>query len=303
MNRKYYLAVQKLQTEPSLVNWLKLFSLETWDRISFARSRVGLKIYETTITQNLLLNITAFAETEILPIEIFEATSEKSNGNDVEIVIEIEENKYIILPCQAKIIKKNKKYSSIKHKVGKTKDQIDLLIQYAQKVKGIPIYLFYNFFDENSYLENVEKEIRKRYRSFNYEHYGCSIASAHSIKNNFKGLSLEGNIKWKIPSFKDLHPSIAVPLYFIALNHNLDSFKKLFLTASTPIQSVKVYSRDEIVNTNLWRNFHSTPSIGYITPQGGSFKNVTSSKQFTPSFRVILHKDFYKRENTISIIS
>lgn len=303
MNRKYYLAIQKLQAEPSLLNWLKLFSLETWDRISFARSRVGLKIYETTITQNLLLNITAFAETETLPIEIFEAISEKSNGNDIEIVIEIEENKYIILPCQAKIIKKNKKYSSIKHKVGKTKNQIDLLIQYAQKVKGIPIYLFYNYFDENPYLENTEKEIRKRYRSFNYEHYGCSIANAYDIKNKFKRSSLEGNIKWKIPSFKDLHPNVAVPLYFIALNYNLDSFKKLFVTASTANQLIKVYSRDEIVNTNLWRNLHSAPSIGYVTPQRGGFNNIISSDKYTPGFRVIFHKGFYEKNNAISIIT
>ncbi|BDS10978.1 DUF6615 family protein [Aureispira anguillae] len=301
MNEKYYSALKQLQKESSLLNWFKFFSIETWNRINFARSKAGLKIYETTITQNLLLNIRMFAETKTLPIEMFEATSEKTNGNDIEIVLEIEEGKYIILPCQAKIVWKNQKYPTIKHKVNKTENQIDLLISYAEKVQGIPIYLFYNWFNDSSYLKDIEHEIRKKDQLFDYELYGCSIACAHKIKKCFAKPFPLKKIKWEIPSFKDLHPEIAIPLYFIALNYNLDNFKKLFPTINP--EAIKIYSEDEIMNNNLWRNLFPSSGIGYVRSQGLKFEPVSFFNKFTPSSRIVFQKNLPKKGNTISLIS
>jgi hypothetical protein len=62
-------------------------------------------------------------------IQIYESRNESANGNDLEVYIEIEYNKYIYLAIQAKrLYIKSQKYKAISHKVNKTY-QIDLLLK------------------------------------------------------------------------------------------------------------------------------------------------------------------------------
>ena len=113
-------------TVHTLCDEMKNLSIETWERIGFARSRPGLKIYETTITQNLLFELKKFSERhKITQIDMFEATNEKTNGNDLEIFLRVG-SKYLCLPTQAKIIYGNGKYPRMEHG-----NQINDLMSYS----------------------------------------------------------------------------------------------------------------------------------------------------------------------------
>jgi hypothetical protein len=127
----------------NIEEFLKRISWSVWDRIGFARTRRGLKIFETTITQNLLFNIMYAHQYLKLPIYLFEAHSEATNGNDIEFFIQCGNN-YVLFPVQAKIIYPNNKYKMIDHLVG-GKQQIDLLTDYAKQKQGYPIYWLYNY--------------------------------------------------------------------------------------------------------------------------------------------------------------
>jgi hypothetical protein len=95
--------LEKLQINPNLNNFLNFFSVSIWDRIKFTRKHNGLKIYETTITQNFLYQIKLSIPSNESCFHMFESKNEKTNGNDLEIFIETSKG-YIFFPTQAKII-------------------------------------------------------------------------------------------------------------------------------------------------------------------------------------------------------
>lgn len=173
---------------PNLCDEMRRLSIETWERIGFARNRFGLKIYETTITQNLLFQLQKFSELcGSGNVKMYESTNEKTNGNDIEIFLQVGKS-YICLPTQAKIIYANEKYPKMEHG-----DQIKDLIKYAKTIDGYPLYLLYNY----------AKSVPSSYKS-----YGCTLVSAHYL---YKTYAYKKKTKWIIPSFLDLHPKIAEP--------------------------------------------------------------------------------------------
>ncbi|MBV5335244.1 MAG: hypothetical protein JZU49_05505, partial [Sulfuricurvum sp.] len=71
-----------------------------WDRIPFSY-QWGFKYSEVTITENLLFDIHRFANNSSMVINIYEAKNEKANGNDLELCLEVQPDKYIVFVIQA----------------------------------------------------------------------------------------------------------------------------------------------------------------------------------------------------------
>lgn len=209
----------------------KLFkdiSHETWDRLEFVE-KMNSSLSEPTITENLLYEIQKYNEKyPNNSIRIYEAKEEKTNGNDLEVYFKIEKDKYLFLAIQAKKLHvKTQKYRYISHKVS-TDLQIDLLMNYAKRKNGIPLYLLYNH--SPGYIKSNEKE------------YGCSLACASHIKKQYA----PGKIKksWSIPTFKNLHTDNAIPLFYLGL-------KKIFLnflSTQSCFDSAILYKESELVS-------------------------------------------------------
>lgn len=88
MDYTVYTSVKdKFAATPNLCDLFKLLSIETWKRMEHAYLKRGMKVFETTITQNLIFTINAFNEQYNLNIDIFEAADERTNGNDFELII------------------------------------------------------------------------------------------------------------------------------------------------------------------------------------------------------------------------
>ena len=190
-------------------SYVRMLSFMTWRRINFCRNN-KLKIYETTITQNILFFLFSFPR--LLPgIKLYESTDESSNGNDLLIEINTR-NGLLKLPAQCKIIYSDGKYPALRHG-----DQINDLINYAESpgIQGIPIYIFYNWFDPFTIVKNlcgIDVEASD---------YGCTYVDAYTLKNNFtRGLDSNGYPKWKIPHFNDLHPNLCDPLWRLVCCHD-----------------------------------------------------------------------------------
>ena len=84
---EYTAAKNRLGVNPNLCDLFKLLAIETWKRIEYAYIKERIKVYETTLTQNLIFSINAYSDQYGLNIDIFEATDEKTNGNDLELII------------------------------------------------------------------------------------------------------------------------------------------------------------------------------------------------------------------------
>ncbi len=296
MTDKLIEKARQLGMNPNVCNWFQYFAQETWDRIGYVRTRRGLKIWETTVTQNLMFEFHT-SKALYFPainlswgVEILEAVNEKTNGNDIELFVEIN-GTILFFAVQAKIINHqgfkrvgiaDGNYLQMNHVVG-THNQIDLLCSYASAKGGLPLYLLYNFvnnsFEEDS-LCNIDFEI---------EQYGCSIVGASHIRDNY----LINGI-WTIPTFLDLHPDFALPWFVIPCCFKNKSKKEIIeMLAVEGISEGDLtdYSIDEIRSDKDWRPLHPFSEIkedGPIDKQTGKEEITKEAIEFRPKFRVIV---------------
>lgn len=212
MDYTVYTAVKNQFTaHPNLCDLFKLLSIETWKRIEYAYARSRVKVFETTLTQNLIFSINAYNDQFKLNIEILEAEDENTNGNDIELVIRFPSRGLeFYAPIQAKKVYKKGRYDSMDHGV-----QIDSLISYAQRKNAIPFYLLYNFTPLPPWKGLGTPP----------EWNGCTLVTANHLFNHYynKRHSAKRGLTWKIPSFYDLHPAHAFCWHEIVCPSNPDS--------------------------------------------------------------------------------
>lgn len=237
----------------------KEISSSIWDRIPFSYN-IGFRYSEVTITENLLFDIHKFnVNNPTLKINIYEAKNEKANGNDLELCLEIEPNKYVILVIQAKkLYFTTQKYRSISHKVNGTY-QIDLLEDYAKRQKAIPLYMFYNYAPD--------------FKNKNKKYYGCTLVFSQFIRKHY--YLKASSFSWKIPTFDELHQNHhAVPLHTLAL-----SGLQIKKTIDKCYKNYNVYTKDELIDNKRW--------VEIFDKNNQDFSKYISD-EFEPKYRVIL---------------
>jgi len=270
---------KNFQANPSLTNWADIFSLCTWDKIGFCRFQANFNLHENTVTQGLIYEFWLLAASRKFPVQIYQARNEKVNGNDIEIAIQTR-NGYLLFPCQAKIVNKRGRYSTLNHKVG-GKDQIDLLLDYGRKVRGIPIYFFYNFGDNPPQNQAIEKK-----RNIPIESLGCSIVPAQFIKQNFSRTTTR---RWSIPDFYKIHHLLAIPFSNLFKLINSTSIPGLDLAGFS--LGAQFYSEEELSEEAIWRDLAPPTAIGRIDPLRSYPLDVAQSDSegpaFAPAFRIL----------------
>lgn len=180
---------------PNLCDLFKLLSIETWKRIEYAYLKSGIKVFETTITQNLLFEINALSDQFDLDINIFEAVDENRNGNDLELIIRYpKEGTEFYTPIQGKKVYRNQTYGSIDHG-----NQIETLLNYALEKRSTAFYLFYNYTPSgiNGWVSPCDLSL-----------FGCSMVNANFIRDNYynKKTKRNGSKGWIIPTLQKLIP-------------------------------------------------------------------------------------------------
>lgn len=286
--RNYNNIIFQFNKNPTLCNFLQLVAYDVWKRIEFARTRKGLKIFETTITQNILYELRIYSELyPSVPILMFESFDEARNGNDIELLVQTSEG-FINFPIQSKIIYNNGKYPSMEHF-----NQINDLINYADLIGGIPLYLLYNYFSDNNftYSGNSCGVI------FSKEQYGCSLVGAHYLRDNHTSNSFKKNgiLKWSIPTFMDLHPSVAIPWFLIGCcrNSSTDLVQTINILTNNSIvindeiiQKIKKYNYEDLTNDNQWSPFNIK---GINFENNKPFSNKID--KFSPKYRLVILTD------------
>jgi hypothetical protein len=277
----------RFKQTPTLSNWFSYFSAKTWERLALSKVGSSVRYGEVTITENLVIELAEAMLSTKLPVRLFHAINEPQNGNDLEIVIPVGKDAYIILPCQAKVLyPPNDTYKQIDHISHKTGiRQIKKLREYAQKdsIKGHPMYLLYNNIRDKDYLKDNYKDIPS-----DPELFGCSIISAEFIFKNF--CNPHTYEFTKIPTFKDLHMP-AKPLNIIAESMNADFFSRFKEQYDDSINiSVASYTESEIKKKGLWQEIDPssiTRNMPY-NPLIVAAQSYDNMDVFEPKFRILL---------------
>ncbi len=284
--QEYFRLLMNFRQLPTLCNLLQLVSCDTWYRIEFARTRYGLKIFETTLTQNILYQFRLYWEQfPTTPIRMFEAIDERNNGNDIELIIQTSQG-FLIAPLQAKLVYDTNQYDAMDHR-----NQINDLITYANGVGGVPIYLLYNYYPDITFIYNSSM----CGVGFSKEQFGCSLVSANYLLKYyaFNRITKNGIKRWTIPSFTDLHPSIAIPWFVLGCCElsKLDTIKSANLlnnSINTGIiveRGIKTYKLEDLISEKDWKPLE----INGLKSKN-TFKENANTK-FVPKYRIVFFSD------------
>lgn len=245
MDYTEYTAVKRRFTSaPTLCELFKLLSFETWKRIEYAYLMPRVKVYETTLTQNIIFTANAYNDEHNLHIDIFEALDEETNGNDFELVIKYPAHgAEFYAPIQAKKINRQLRYASLDHG-----NQIESLLEYARVNCAQAMYLLYNY-DEAS--ERIDS---------NAGITGCTLVSAKYLFDNYYRKRLvrkrDGTreMKWRIPGFTDLNPSQAFQWHELVCPDNpSDLYIKLKAKGVVPSVPPATFSRSLVLPNSDFR--------------------------------------------------
>ncbi|CAH0283381.1 DUF6615 family protein [Peribacillus sp. Bi134] len=212
-----------METKSTLIKEIKRISCEIWDQMhEVIQLQQGAN--EPSITSSIFSELKKL-ERKGLSIAIATRTESPENitGADIEWWLE-EEGKFIALSIQAKRLYSNDEYSQLDYYVGEEKKpQIDILIEYAEQNKMIPLYSFYNFIQYEggsdvhtqhdkawtyAYahdLLNVKTSSPSDYQKREYLESACDIKPIYNIFN----IGLTGVLE----NYKAVHESINISSY------------------------------------------------------------------------------------------
>lgn len=272
----------------SVKEWAEDFAKYTWGRLNFVYHHKQARLYETTITDDLIFQINQRFVDKGAVLLLEHADNEKRNGNDIEFVVEYQ-NQFIIFPIQAKRIYAKQRYPRFSHE-----NQLKHLMMYAKKVGGVPLYLLYNYNPRNFTHPAILCG-----KNLTTEHYGCTLVRADFIRDHFANAN-EGKNKsaWKIPSFSCLHPEHAFPwhLLFYEPNFFSERYQVKNLFDSGLGYTLKKYTLNELLLDQSWKS--ATP-INQQTKVDSSptltrdFADSSDNRKkefsdFSPRFRIVI---------------
>lgn len=239
-----------------------------------------MNIFETSITQELIYQFWQLDLNTNLPVSIYQSTDEKTNGNDLEICIQTPRG-YLIVACQAKIVDKNSKYRHITHKANGNY-QIDQLLDYCARIKGLPMYLFYNYHDDDYENKWLEKQHKLRIQEL-----GCSFYPAAKLKKTYWR---SYTTRQSIPGFYRLHSSIAMPFSRIFCTVGTS---KILEELETPLSQVHFYTDEELRDSERWRSLVPAAAIGRVSNLSRNQETEQPKPEeppmsYNPKFRVLL---------------
>lgn len=277
---QYTTARNTFAANPGLCNLFKLLSIETWKRIEYAYLKPRMKVFETTITQNIVFTINAFNDIYRLNIDIYEALNERANGNDLELIIRYPaEGVEYYAPIQAKkLYKGSKKYDSMDHG-----DQIGSLINYANKNKAKPFYLLYNYA-----MPPVENQTQF---GDDIELYGCTVIDAQYLYDNYYDPTRK---KCRKPLLYDLNPTPAFPWHeLVCPNNSVMLRKKLQSLNVLPVLSTTGVETLDLALTN--DNYSGFFKLGTYSTNDNwiDVREIESRIEEFPEFRGLIEKGRY----------
>jgi hypothetical protein len=288
---KYHL---KFEESYNLIDLLYYISLYSWEELKLYNETSSATVGEVRITETLVSEIYyALCQPRVqLPIRLFHAKDEKTNGNDMEIIVPVGKNEYIVLPCQAKRLYVEKvkdnlksKYAKISHILNKDKpnqqEQIVSLLNYAHEIGGFPLYMFYNY-TKGSVKLNSKIPIE--------ELYGCTLVNANLVYERFYKKETQTMTSF---TFQEIHPPACPLVSLLDLNSN-SQLKDFFGESKTQIP-IRVYSSEELLNQPLW--VEHCPPMSVDTDRRGQVIKLEAllgkpyfieESRFNPKFRIMM---------------
>jgi len=205
-------------------------SKSIWSRLVRAH-RVNTDLKEVGLTADIIVDILNFNIDEVANFEIYAKPgwNEDIYGSDIDLFIETAPNHYRWFALQAKVLKKNNRYTSLRQVSHGTMQWEKLaLLEAISRCKSY--YLLYN--GHNSFKEVLPDDCKG---AFVNEQYGCTFVEPRDIER-LANVTAGGT--FVSPTFEDFHPQHAIP--WRMLTYCLHATSNMIL-----------YPKNEVLKSNL----------------------------------------------------
>lgn len=260
------------------------FAARAWWRIDFTWRLKRSKLYETTLTQDLIYWVYENASVHRLPFELWESRDEHANGDDLELAIETPRG-YYLFPCKCKMVYAGNHYPTISHTPDGGQPQLLSLMDFAAANRGMAIYLLYNCCSDQHYLaRHWGNDLLA------IPFWGCSVVPAAYLRDQHFHPVAGGSHGWTKPTFQELHPSIAVPFHeFILTVMNDNRFTTNgwnYYVAGTEMQC---FFHEKLFDDSKWKNLTPLARLSGI-PQVGTIPKIPTeaATEFRPGYRIVI---------------
>lgn len=116
----------------------------TWERLGTSR-RLHARLGEETLTDLLVLDFLSFVSSYEVQVVQTTKSQEARQGTDLVVYVRQDTQTADIYAVQAKKLSNAGRYDHLNPRAGQTQRlQIDVLEQYAQQLRAIPLYLLFN---------------------------------------------------------------------------------------------------------------------------------------------------------------
>lgn len=184
---------------------------EVWHRIIEAQD-VGVNLREEGITYDILVDVLRFSKYHKGNFEVFAKTGydEHIYGSDIDVFVETSKNQYRWFALQAKILKCNNRYDTLRDGYSITNpsyqwDKLKLL----EKISGCKaFYLLYNGKTRSKDYVFMETDVCNR--PYTEDQLGCSLVSVQVIERLGLRRNASGT-QFKNPIYEDIHPHDSEP--------------------------------------------------------------------------------------------
>lgn len=257
-----------------------------WKKIVRAHE-VNIDLKEVGITADILVEILQYNKLGIPNFDVYAKPgwSENIYGSDIDVFIETESGLYRWFALQAKILKKNNRYDTLR-------DSSDGIMQWTKlaKIEAAAsckaYYLLYNGKDNFKYSGTDFCE-----NDFVENQYGCSLVEPKYIEEIANKTSQKGN--FITPTFEDIHPKDAQPWRILTCCLHDTTENKLYssreILESNP--SLKIVNQDKkIVDKEDFNadQFKEKDKISVIS--NNSINEAARKAKWNPPLRIIVKR-------------
>jgi len=179
---------------------------KVWNDINH-HHKVKIDMPEIGITSHIIADILTYRINFEKNLDVYtnKAYDENTYGGDIDVFVETDPNRYRWFALQAKALKHNKKYDTIRYN-GKSRQQWESLRILENMTGCKAYYLLYNgMYTKHSLKLNTDS----CYRMFADEQFGCSLVKLNKVEEVANKKNPNGN--YKTPSYDDFHPYNAQP--------------------------------------------------------------------------------------------
>lgn len=172
---------------------LEELSVDVWERLRDVKrltKPLGVRHGEETITDLLMLDLMRKLSGQVIATQTPKHKEAKS-GTDFELWVERSNQRWVRFAVQAKRINfERSTYSGLNYKVNGTK-QIRLLERFANTNGAVPVYCFYNYYDNPKCSDHWRCGSKPHVA----EQLGCTIATLRTVKQAAKRYGAK-NFDW-----------------------------------------------------------------------------------------------------------